>query len=382
MNAKIRRLLALVLALCMAAALFGCSDPQAEEPPVEPVEPVTTPVTPDLPSSEEPPADVTPEPSAPPDDFVPDGNVNPLTGLCDGLSDTALASRPVAVMVSNIISSLPQWGVADADILIEMLAEGRITRLMALYQDPAKIDHIASIRSARPYFIDMAQSFGAVYIHFGGSVPAYDAIKARKDLLHIDGISGNWEGTVFFRDKDRKAQLGSEHSVYTTGELLQKGLERLKADLTLAEQPSAFTFGSHPSAESGQQGEKVQITYSSGHKPYFEYDESTGEYLRYEYGAKQMDGWTKEQISVKNVVLLRMDTTSVPNSSLGLIEIQTTGAGEGYYFCGGKYIPITWSKDSYNGALTLYDASGAEVVLARGQTFISCTLRTAEIGIW
>ena len=101
-----------------------------------------------------------------------------------------MSRRPVAVMVSNSYDSLPQWGLSQADIIYEMLAEGRITRLLAIFKDPSKIDKLASVRSSRPYFIDIAQSYGAVYMHFGGSVPAYEAIAARKDLISMDGIRG------------------------------------------------------------------------------------------------------------------------------------------------------------------------------------------------
>ena len=41
--------------------------------------------------------------------------INPLTGE-DGFSESAVGKRPVAVMVSNIKQSLPQWGITDADI--------------------------------------------------------------------------------------------------------------------------------------------------------------------------------------------------------------------------------------------------------------------------
>ena len=84
--------------------------------------------------------------------------MNPLTGLCDGISDQALTRRPIAVMVNNIIASLPQWGISQADIIYEMLAEGRITRFLALFQDYSKIDKLASIRSARPYYMDMPKA--------------------------------------------------------------------------------------------------------------------------------------------------------------------------------------------------------------------------------
>ena len=303
--------------------------------------------------------------------FIPDGNVNPLTGLCDGISDEALSRRPVAIMVSNSYDSLPQWGISSADIIYEISAEGRITRFLAIFQDPSKIDKLASIRSSRPYFIDIAQSYGAVYMHFGGSVPAYEAIKARSDLISIDGIKGSWEGTVFFRDPDRKKQLGMEHSVYTTGEYIEKGLLKLNSDLSQTEHPSAFVFGEESSAENGVFARKIQLNYSSSNRPYFEYDEQNGVYLRYQYGGAHMDAYLNKQIAVKNLLVLEMHTENIKNSSLKLIEVKTTGSGNGYYFCDGKKTDITWKKDSYNSPILFFDKNGDELVCKRGQSFIS-----------
>ena len=153
----------ILIALALTLLLSACG----KEPTFTFVEPDTEETAP---VSEETAAPDTAE-------FVPDGNVNPLTGLCDGVSDTALTRKPVAIMVSNSYDSLPQWGISQADIIYEMPAEGRITRFLAIFQDPSKIEKLASIRSSRPYFIDIAQSYGAVYIHFGGSVPAGGAAR-------------------------------------------------------------------------------------------------------------------------------------------------------------------------------------------------------------
>lgn len=372
---RICRLLAVLsLAVLLPWALCACRK-NAEPAPAAPEE-----AAPDLPGGETAVVPETPAAPAAPE-TAPDAVRNPLTGLADGITAEMTQRRPVAIMVSNIVSSLPQWGVGDADILIEMLAEGRISRLMAIFQDPGKIDRIASIRSARPYFIDMAQSYGAVYIHFGGSVPAYEAIAARSELLEIDGIGGGWKGALFDRDPGRKAQLGSEHSVYTTGARLLEGLPKLGRELTQTGNPSAFTFADTSSAVSGESGVRVQFSYSENHRPWFAYDAASGEYLRFEYGKPQIDGLTGDQIAVKNVLLLRMDTTDVKGSKLGLVEIQTTGSGEGYYFCGGRYIPVTGQKERYDSPLRILCADGSETVFAPGKTFLSCILRTAKVSI-
>ena len=164
---KLSRAVALLMAAClMLSLLTACAQeepvpPQAEvvDPVPAPVEPEPAPVVPEpAPVEPEPLPEPEPEPEPDPDLFVAEGNVNPLTGLCDGISDEALEHRPVAVMINNMIDALPQWGISQADIIYEMLAEGRITRFLAIFQDYSKIEKLASIRSARPYYMDIAQS--------------------------------------------------------------------------------------------------------------------------------------------------------------------------------------------------------------------------------
>ena len=76
---------------------------------------------------------------------------NRLTGL-DDLSDEAKGKRPVAIMINNIKQSLPQYGIADADLMFECEVEGGITRMMAVYADYSKVPAVCSVRSCRYYF--------------------------------------------------------------------------------------------------------------------------------------------------------------------------------------------------------------------------------------
>ena len=94
--------------------------------------------------------------------------LNLLTGL-DTLSEEAVGKRPVAVMVNNIEPSFPQYGIAQADIIFEILVEGNQTRFMALYGDYTQVPQICSVRSARKYFGSLAKGFDAVYVNWGMS---------------------------------------------------------------------------------------------------------------------------------------------------------------------------------------------------------------------
>ena len=59
-------------------------------------------------------------------------------------------SRPIAVMINNNHVAWPHAGLQDAYLTYEILAEGGITRLMALFKDQ-NTEKIGSVRSARPY---------------------------------------------------------------------------------------------------------------------------------------------------------------------------------------------------------------------------------------
>ena len=117
-------------------------------------------------SIDKPDPGVEPAPELLPEPAVPEGNMNPLTGLYDGISDQALNHKPVAIVLGNSLGGVPQWGVENADIIYEMIVEGGITRYMALFLDQ-DTDRIGSIRSSRHYYLDYALENDAIYVHFG-----------------------------------------------------------------------------------------------------------------------------------------------------------------------------------------------------------------------
>ena len=139
---------------------------------------------------------------------------NPLTG--EGCEVDVGARRPIAVMLNNLKKALPQVGVSQADVIYEILAEGGITRMMAVFQDVAGAGEIGTVRSARDYYASLAYGHDAVYLHAGGSPQAYEFIKSR-GVTALDCVNGPYEGTLFWRDKERRKSMGMEHSVLTSG---------------------------------------------------------------------------------------------------------------------------------------------------------------------
>ena len=145
-----RRMGTLVLAALMILTA-GCG----QAPPEPEPEPDSVPVV-------EP--EPVPEPEPEPEPEVPAGT-NPLTGL--PMEPEYEQNRPVAVMFNNLKAAQPQVGIAQADVIYEITAEGGITRMLGLYQTLEGVGTLGSIRSTRPYYLELALGHDALLVHAG-----------------------------------------------------------------------------------------------------------------------------------------------------------------------------------------------------------------------
>ncbi|MBR5266092.1 MAG: DUF3048 domain-containing protein [Clostridia bacterium] len=376
-----RKLISIVLLTAMALAIFaGCSSKE-ETTTAAPTTRATTAAT--QATTRATTAATTAATEAPTEATTAayEGPIHPLTGLPTDMSEEMMTRKPVAIMIGNSKDALPQLGISQADILIEMMAEGGTTRLMGIWQDPSEMKRIGSVRSARPYFIDMAQGLDAYFLHFGGSVPAYDAIKKRDDLVNLDGIKGGYEGSLYIRDPERKKSFAYEHTVVTSGERIEKTLAKFKNTTKKNPDQTAFNFNEEHSALSGTNASKVTIDYFTINKPYFVYNEETGTYDRFQHKQKHYDAEYDQQVSTKNIIILEMPFEPVPGDPLKIVEVQTTGSGKGMYFCEGKMVNVKWSKAGYNKPLVLTDEKGNELKVAPGQTFLATVKTGATVTV-
>lgn len=313
-----------------------------------------------------------PVPSPLPTPTPYDGPVNPLTGL--PLEEAWAGRRPVAVMINNLKQALPQLGVGAADLIYEVPAEGGITRMLAVYQDPSRAGTIGSVRSARPYFLELALGHDAIFIHAGGSEDAYAKIRTW-GVTALDGVRGPYLGSspgsnLLWRDPERRKRYALEHTVVTTGEAVARFLEASSLRLTTREgleQPLEFVADGTPAGGVAAEGIEVDFTsYKSGR---FTYDPAGGRYLAEEYGQPYVDGDTGEQLGVTNVLILRAACRNT-GDSLGHITVDLSGGGTGYFACGGRAVDIRWSKGYPDGALRYTDLDGRPLALGQGVSYI------------
>lgn len=264
--------------------------------------------------------------------------------------------RPVtAVMIENSPDARPQSGLLEAGVVFEAVAEGGITRFVALFQDtnPA---YVGPVRSARPYYIRWMLGFDANYAHAGGSPQALQDIRALgvKDLDHgangstYDRVSSRYAPHNLYTSIDRLIAAGASRgftsSTYT-------GFAR-KADKKI-ETPTAST---------------ISIAISSTlYNVHYTYDTAANAYLRNMAGQAHTDEKSGKQINPKVVIALITDKTQ--NGIYSVYRV--TGGGSALVFQDGEVISATWSKDDDKAPLKFKGPDGLDLKLNAGQTWIT-----------
>lgn len=276
--------------------------------------------------------------------------------------------RAFAVMINNIEYAFKhQEGTSKADIMYEALAEGGITRMMAVYQDVSKVKKIGSVRSARHYYVQFATEWDAVFCHFGHT--KYAVSKMNKlNTENLSGLSGI--GPVVYA---RTNALVAPHNVFTTGAKLRKGAKKLGYSINKKEgtRASHFTFNEKDTdLLSKKKAKNITIPFSGYSTCQMKYDAKKKKYFKYEYGQKHMDQCYKKQLSFKNVIIQMVDESNIDRNGYQTMKL-TNHSGKGYYFSNGKQSTITWERKEKGNTMTYKDASGNVLTINPGKTYIA-----------
>ena len=373
-----------VVRLCLIAALIlasvlcaACGKKNKKAAPTDaPTEAVPATPTPTKAPTNTPTVTNTPTPTD-----TPTPTPDPHAGMFrsdltnEWITEDIKNQRPVVVMINNLLYGVPQSDIRAAGIVYECKVEGNITRLLCVYEDWEPLTKIGSVRSARSYYVTWAMEYDGIYMHFGGSTYGYDKVYSSK-IDHLDGMF--LEGLVYYRTSDRQAP----HNAYASGAGILKGIEKQKYSRTHTDkyQGQHFKFAPDDSPtvlKDGIVANVVKPGYQEN-KPWFEYNAEDGLYYRFEYGAKQIDDVTGEQITCKNIII-QFCNSSVRDSA-GYKSFTTVDSGKGgYYITGGKAVPITWTKKSDSDITRFYYENGEEIQLNTGKTWI-LVVRTQDKG--
>jgi hypothetical protein len=280
----------------------------------------------------------------------------------DGVSANGAVGRPLAVVIENSSDARPQSGYQHACIVFEMVAEGGITRTLAIFGH-SSADVVGPIRSARPYFVEIVKGYDALFSHWGGSDQAYQLI-ANLGIPDLDQMSKDIGNATYWRDSSRIAP----HNGYSSTQKLYELAAKWK--YSLDSRSSSFEFKDDgKSSELGAYTEVSLLFSSKSYNVTYKFDSSRNEYLRFTGDTPHVDRETGEQIAVKNVVALISDIANSGDSA-GHIIIRTIGQGKAFVFLDGDLIKGTWERSSVNDSYKLLDKDGNPVLLNRGPIWV------------
>ncbi|MEG2344927.1 MAG: DUF3048 domain-containing protein [Anaerovoracaceae bacterium] len=279
--------------------------------------------------------------------------INPLTGL----EVKSLPARPFILSTDNDSSAArPQSGLSKADIVYEFPVEGGGSRLEPIYYSklPGKI---GPARSARPYFIDMAREYKAVFVHHGWSPAAEKYLKSGV-IPHISAFEYN---DIFYRSTDRS----SPHNSYINGKDIQALIKKKGWDEK--QKPRSFEFLGKGGTPNGNQVKEVKVNYIAAKNTYV-YDDETGLYGRSVNGAIYTDKETENQITTSNIVVQKVQSKVLDQK--GRLKIDMTTGGKCWLFTQGKVMGGTWSKADLDSPTIYKDSNDVEFKLTPGNTWI------------
>ena len=307
--------------------------------------------------------------------------------------------RPLGVMIENHEDARPQSGLSFADVIYEAVAEGGITRFLAVYycQDAGIV---GPVRSARTYFLDWISEYGSnpLYAHVGGAntpgpADALSQIDEYGWQEYNDMNQFSLGFPTFWRDYDRLGHTAAtEHTMYsTTTKLwdLAKSRELTNVDKDGAswdEKFITYAFKNDVSQSERPASQAIHLEFWNGYGKYFidwNYSPTENLYKRLNGSQIHQDKDTEKQLTAKNIVVLSMIENNADDGYENNLHLsyQTKGTGKAFIFMDGKQIKGTWRKTGRTGRTLIFDSEGSSVKFNKGTIWFEILPTTGVINV-
>ncbi|MEZ4627647.1 MAG: DUF3048 domain-containing protein [Eubacteriales bacterium] len=304
------------------------------------------------------------------------------------------AEQGFILSIDNANGAKPQTSLMQADIVYEFLAELQITRFQAVFNDTYPL-YAGPVRSARYYFIDLAQEWDCMYLHVGYVLLAkpYRRIPANHISLYLPGgdFSGynanyyerqgaldDFETKNGYKFRAPETTRGNVHALYFRIAAL---VDRYFVDYE-SQVRQRFDFQENISYENGEAFSIVSLPFDNRRDPQwvqFTYDPETNRIYRSEGGEPTMtrtlidaDGsYITEQMNVQNLIVQYVDYGTIKGDTKYRRSCDLFGSGKCDYFINGQHVSGTWSRPTAEDYTTYLLDDGTLVTLEPGNTWIA-----------
>ena len=289
-----------------------------------------------------------------------EGRKSPLTGL----SQEQPPNNPAfLVKIENTAGGQPQYGLNDADLVIEELVEGGITRLAAIYYSklPTKVGHV---RSTRTTDIGLAKPVGATIVAAGGAPKTREDIKeSGTQLFTYDaGAPG------YSKDPSKSAPYHVLWDLQKLNETAKRG--------PVPNNPY-FSFGEGPAASDvTKKVTSASVTFSPATTTDWQF--SGGKWSLKKNRAASGQEYTADTL----VVIFARVAEAGYNDAAGnpVPETVLEGTGRAVIFSGDSAVEATWRKGGLDSTMSFTaKASGKPVTIKPGHVYLEAAPRGGDV---
>ena len=274
----------------------------------------------------------------------------PLTGLPVEGEDSAAQDHPVLVTkIDNTGSSAPQLGLGTADLVVEELVEGGMTRL-AVFHYSELPEEVGPVRSMRASDIGIVSPVGASMVTSGAAGQTIARIKGAGITFYGEGSEG------VYRDDARSAPYNLFANLDDVADVAE----------TEEERPADYLpWGASEDLPKGQKASTIAASFSGGHTTNWVFQNGT-------YANQNTYAADGDEFLADTVLVLRVqvgDAGYKDPAGNPVPETKLEGKGEALIFHDGRLVRGTWSKNGLDDALKLSTKAG-ELTIPAGHTFI------------
>jgi hypothetical protein len=303
--------------------------------------------------------------------------IDPLTGLA--VSDPDILERRPVVIKVNIVprsSNRPPWGLSKADIVYDYYHNDGYSRFHAIfYGNDAEM--VGPIRSGRLLDYELVHMYQSIFAYGSADVLINQRLLNSdfSNRIVLEGSASpcpptNASPLCRYEPTTNDFLLGgtSELSAYVAARGVENGRQNL----------DGMSFNPLLPA-GGLPGNQVFVRYSGDNYTRWDYDTSTGQYLRFQddvYDTGQgedyaplIDRLNDEQVKASNVVVLLVRHEFYQQPPNEIIEILLSGSGTAYAFRDGQVYQVQWNRPSTNSVLTLTNPDGTAFPYKPGFTW-------------
>ncbi len=295
---------------------------------------------------------------------------NPLNGvqMPEDKYNARTKYSPLAIVVNNHTASRPQFGVNNADIVIEYLVEAGITRFLEIHWSQDS-DDVGSVRSLRNYALEWTLGYDALLVHDGWAATDNAQTDARGNVYRYGakdmGNFGSWRSNIGGRI--------APHNEFVSPHKIWQRADELGWNNFDEHQYDKWAFKDDANPEDRGNVSPIRITFANtnalSYRVEWKYDKTDNRYYRFTNNIQDVDGVTGEPVKASTVIV-QFANHAYSGDEKGRIIITTVGSGDAMIFHDGHRFPAKWYKANRNSRTYFKNKDGSEHKLTRGQIWI------------